>query len=184
MLRISDMKSFRWLVILISVWYMAGLLIYAIPDSAKDPPSVWLRDHVAPRYRPYFLLASQWQKWNLFSPDPLNRIMFYHLDQFTAAGWQEIPAFTLPKPGPFKHVDLFKILNQLDGDLTGERPVYEAFLQTYCQDYGVPPGTRLQLRRQYYDIPRRIYSWDEWQNMHLPLQDLDPIITLCPSVHP
>lgn len=43
--------------------------------------------------RPYVMLTSQWQQWNIFSPDPLRKVSMYRLDMLNANDHHETVLF-------------------------------------------------------------------------------------------
>jgi len=135
----------KWSIVVFCLFHMTAVALYTIPETTKDPLTLFVRTNITPVIRPYLFLTSQWQRWNLFSPDPLRRITTYTLEKETATGWESVPNFGYPRMSPFKHIDYFKILNALDNDREKLMPVRTAFLQSFCKEAGVMQGVHVRL---------------------------------------
>src|SRR5437764_493460 len=69
----------RNLIILFCLWHMTAVAVFLLPQRA------WNRA-IKQLTTPYVLLTSQWQQWDIFSPDPLRRVSFYSLTTDDNAG--------------------------------------------------------------------------------------------------
>lgn len=113
---------------------MSAIGLYVLPDNLAEPvPTL--------RYmtRPYVRLLSQWQQWNIFSPDPLRRISEYRVDRQEFTGWRTIERLdfaTLPWTVRAKEL---KVLERLEGDWNKLVPSY---LLSACAEY---PGSVVRL---------------------------------------
>ncbi|MDB4978774.1 MAG: hypothetical protein JWM56_960 [Candidatus Peribacteria bacterium] len=162
---------FRAFIVVFCLWHMGATALYAIPASVRDPLSVFVKQSILPVIRPYFLVTSQWQQWNLFSPDPLMRVTKYTFERQTATGWQHIAQLDIPPATRNKNIDIFKILNRLDGDGDKDQPVRAAFVRSYCTAAGVPPNGHLRLHTTYYDIPLTKLTYAQWQQWQPAIQE-------------
>src|SRR5687768_11713294 len=80
----------RSAIISFVLWHMFAVVVYALPHDADDRLNTWIRSELKPIVRPYILLTSQWQQWNLFSPDPLRRVTAYDIQRNDREGWTTI----------------------------------------------------------------------------------------------
>lgn len=167
---------------LFCVWHMAAVAAYSLPNYAPAP--VWkAREAIVYVTRPYILLTSQWQKWNLFSPDPLRRVIAFHIERKNKDDtWEEIDVIGPDTAWWHKATEL-KTIRRMEESEGGSNllALRERYLQSYCKDYS--PGTDLRLRIKYYVIPRHVApaTINEW-HAYTPQWNInyDALIT-CPS---
>ncbi|MBI3336239.1 hypothetical protein HYZ98_01585 [Candidatus Peregrinibacteria bacterium] len=160
------------LITLFFFWHAGAVAIYAIPSIVSDPVSVFLRSHASSIVRPYVLLTSQWQQWNLFAPDPLRRVTHYHFQRLDPVRdvWVDIAVF---RPGAFlwwKHATRFKILDRVfDLDERDRKtPLQKHFLEKMCREFNLPSSTSVRMLHRYYVIPHipeltSFSWWRTWQ---------------------
>lgn len=156
-------------IILFCLWHMTAVAVYAIPGESQSSIKKFLNEYVNPTVVPYLLITSQWQQWNLFSPDPLRRVMTYEIE----IGNGEPDGWILTdniEPGAFpwwRHAAQFKMLGTLlDGNTESDtqHSLAERYLQLRCQMYGLPDESPIRLTYRYYIIPVQedSMSVDEW----------------------
>jgi len=150
---------------------MAAVFLYVLPSASKNPSVKWLRKNYTKSVRPYMLVTSQWQQWNLFAPDPLRRVTHYIIDQedpTTFTGWSTLIRY---QPGSFpwyRHASNFKVLDRIFDYKDRKRPLQERYIQTSWEKFNLPPGTKLRMRYLYYVIPKKkeilkTSFWQEWE---------------------
>ncbi len=157
------------LIIVFCLWHLAAVAIYSLPDAANDGFSKGVRS-LQPVVRPYILLTSQWQQWNLFSPDPLRRTVTYVVEREEQSGWTQLESFDPTDASFFRHATEFKFLGRLlEG--SGQLPLVEHFLRQQCDTHLLPSGTHLRLvyLHSMLPIPRRSLTPGEWANLPLPV---------------
>lgn len=165
------MTKYMWLskalIITFSLWHMGAVGIYALPGDAKDGISTWIKQHLGGSVSPYILAMSQWQQWNLFSPDPLRRVTEYAIETSDrGAPWQEL---IILRPGSFpwwRHAAQFKMLGSLLEWDAKRDEIVERFLQLQCQEHQLHTGTSIRLVYRYYIVPQhtRTASVAWWWN--------------------
>lgn len=156
------------LIVLFCLWHMAAVGLYALPPDAHDRVTEWLRWNVVPLVRPYIFLTSQWQQWNLFSPDPLREVTVYSIAAEIDGAWRFRTALekgTLPW---WRDGDELKLLRNLQDGGDRLRAVSERYAQIACRPLGLAPGTPVRLQYDSYVIPfaRTGYArgfWRTWQ---------------------
>lgn len=112
------------LIVLFCVWHCSAVSLYLLTN--KDSAGFWSAREVV---SPYILLLSQWQMWNIFSPDPLRRVSSYRIDTRINGIWkplQNIDYDHLRWPERAKEL---KILERLEDSFSVLVPSY---LQSSC----------------------------------------------------
>lgn len=148
------------------LWHMAAIGIYALPTAANDPLSAWVREHGRDVVTPYVQLTSQWQQWNLFSPDPLRRITRYRvttddtdmlIDDATYNG--------------FRHAVRFKLYDQALRDAPALQPLHIAAARMLCTELKIAVGTPMAIWSETAVLPtaRDRSAWEQWQPTFDPL---------------
>ena len=142
-------------IALFCLWHMFAVAVYSLPLDAKDPLTTSARDHLRPVVMPYLFSLSQWQQWNLFSPDPLRRVTTYVLQTHTkdSSMWQDFAVIgrnTVPWSSLSREL---KLLGNVE-DKKDYEPVRKALLQTYCRTLNLPTGTPVRLVYERYVLPQ------------------------------
>ncbi len=167
---------------------MVAVAAYAIPDPAQDKVASWIRSTVAPTTRPYVLATSQWQQWNLFSPDPQRRVTEYRL----VADGQTRLRLTPSTYRWWRKTDEIAMFSKWeDEEAETVDPLLKRYVAAYCEPLGMPPGSRLSLqgRYTYLPIPTRAnlhyqppdLSWLPFTSVTV---DCDAHSALAPVFHP
>lgn len=163
------------------LWYVIAIGVYAIPGESRWPLAMWLRGHVYPVVAPSVLISSQWQQWNLFSPNPLRRVSEYKLEAFAGGNWQ--PLITL-QPGVFpwwRNANHFKLLINI---MEGSNPqIAERYVQSFCIPFHLPAGTEVKVTYlisviPYLETPETAAWWRSWNMEFAPEGGFS---TFCPE---
>ncbi len=178
------MQSWRpvaqWLLIAFCAWHMAAVGLYAIPTSVTDPGIKGMRDLALPLIRPYILLTSQWQQWNLFSPDPLRRVVNYHIEAQEHGTWKTVNIIA-PQTLPWwRNAYELKFTANLEDDTDSAKQLRGQYLLNQCALLGLAPGTPVQLTFLYYVMPQTGGTW--WRTFRPQWTRTVGATTSCPSV--
>lgn len=157
------------IVIFFLIWHMFAVFFYAIPRDANDMFSQWTRLDILPIISPYMLQTSQWQLWNIFSPDPLRQVTAYLIEIQEDNEWKDLLSMDadsysiLRKP---THTKL--MLNALDTSKDTQAPVAGRFLHLLCEEKGIASETPIRLSSIIYTIPyltkpQSSQWWRKWQ---------------------
>ncbi|MDA1292777.1 MAG: hypothetical protein O3A81_03295 [bacterium] len=181
----STMRIIRGIIktaiALFVVFHMSATFMYSLYHVDGVPVLEWLfekRTHI----RPYVLATSQWQRWNLFSPDPLRRVIEMEFDQKTEGEWVNI--FTLNEHNVtwFQRAPELKIMRRMEEE--NMRPLQERYVHDFCKINSVPEGTEIRLRKRWHVIPghdktqSRLW-WSEWQP---DWGEIELLQTTCPEL--
>lgn len=150
------------------VWHMTAVALYSIPGDAKDRISTWLRENATPRIANYMLITSQWQQWNLFSPNPLRRVIFYRIETLNAQNnWAYVASVNDHTYRPWRHSSRFKLLGQALEENTNRPELAERAAQVLCNDFRMEDGAKIRIWRDLTIVPYKYPSpskawWDSW----------------------
>lgn len=172
------------LIIGFVLWHAFAVAVYSTPREAQDPIGLWSRLDLIPIVTPYMLSTSQWQLWNLFSPDPLRRVTFYRVETQHEGVWKELVTY---KPGSFsiwRHATQFKLYSNMLNEFEQNRaPLAGRFMHLLCAEKGVAAGTPIRLQYIYYVIPfhtqRETYAW--WNAWQPQFANYTGFETICPT---
>ncbi len=145
---------------------MASVAVYALPWEAQGSLTSAVRAVLLPAMRPYILLTSQWQQWNLFSPNPLQRVVTYEVQMDDGDRWTTVRTIAPDFISTFRHATEFKFLGRILEGNDMMFPVVDRFLQAECSEADLPAGSRVRLVYHWYVLPQpsRALSVSEWSN--------------------
>lgn len=160
------------LLLLFCTLHVLAIGTDAIPQGSRDPVSSMVRRSLQPLTRPYTRITFQWQRWDLFAPDPSREVVTVHVDAKESSGlWEERLVIepgmsTWPAPlragrfagQPTRSVGWWRMsaLLKVARALAEEHPKYDRsrqeFLQRLCTRFGIPGGGTLRLRVREADL--------------------------------
>ncbi len=174
-------RLLHWGIIVFCVWHMFSVLIFIIPDEVRTKPIRWTIDASMPYVRPYMYVTSQWQKWNIFSPDPIRRVSAYELQIEQNGVWQRHALFRgQSMQWQFRTKEL-KILRQLEDS----KQIVPLYLADYCRTGKAPANARLKLKAISYVIPtkKELEEQGGWPSMKRNYWTTDLGEYTCPPAH-
>lgn len=140
-------------IIAFCLWHMFAVLVYSIPMDFNGNAAADIRNRLRPIAMPYLFATSQWQQWNLFSPDPLRRVTNYVLQVQQNGEWYDY-GFINRRTVPWSALSReMKLLINLEGGENFE-PARRELLQTYCRMMNLPIQTPLRLVYERYVLPQ------------------------------
>ncbi|OGJ70237.1 hypothetical protein A3G69_02140 [Candidatus Peribacteria bacterium RIFCSPLOWO2_12_FULL_53_10] len=139
-------------IILCCVFHMTAIAAYSVSTDWGIGPLTFVREKTVPWVRGYLLMTSQWQQWNLFSPDPLRRVSRYRVQSQVDGEWQE-SAWLDEGVSYHRKANLTKTLRRME-EHGHNAPMLLRFLALACMERGLPPGTMIRLERAYYVLPK------------------------------
>lgn len=119
-------------------------------------------------FRPYMLITSQWQQWNLFAPDPLRRVMRYVIQMRVDERWKTIALLDERTIPWWRDGDELKMLRRLEEGKDYWYPVRARYLEQFCKEAQLTPGTPLRMVYDSYVIPKEDFPmplswWRQWK---------------------
>lgn len=164
---------------LFCLWHMSAVALYLLPDRPQNPVLRYLAGSPKNFIRPYILFTSQWQKWDIFSPNPQRQVSIISIDRQQGGNWETIVQLDRDHLPTHIKVKELKILSRLTADWKGAAPDY---LRAWCRELNMPNAT-LRLAMRFYVIPlpadvHRMGGWSQWK----PQLSTNIISTIrCPS---
>ncbi len=141
--------------------------ICASEEGFIGDPYYWLHEELYPIVQPYVLYTSQWQMWNLFSPNPLRRVSTLSFEVQEGDTWKEFDRLGARHVKWWRRTYMLKILRR---SIVNDRyePLRKNFLQHHCKVNGVQDGSVIRMKWLYYVIPMdgNLTSpkwWHEWE---------------------
>ncbi len=160
------------------MWHMFAIAAYSPTETERGKINSWLEtkqwwqpidksyDHFY-RWgvRPYVLLTSQWQRWNLFSPDPLRRVTNIYIERMNSDSWVEAVVFRGDTVPWYKQAKELKLLGRIDSSYR-EDVFKKRYMQDVCNQNLWSQETTLRWRKEFYVIPRsdELSNPQFWQN--------------------
>lgn len=120
------------------------------------------------KVRPYLLITGQWQRWNLFSPDPLRRNSTYLMDvEVGEDEWRTFKIITPNKVQWWRRAFTLKTMRRLEQE-DKHGPIRDRFLQLHCMLEGIRPGRKVRMRKKYFVLEKTPALsdpeyWAEWE---------------------
>lgn len=150
-------------IVLFCVWHMFAVAIYIIPDEADGTIPAFLKTEILPYVRPYILMTSQWQQWNIFAPDPIRRVSFYEIDVLQNGRWEaglRIDRSTYSWRNRAKEFKIIRRTNE-NGDEAAKN-----YLTSLCRDGTFGEGTTVRMVEDFYVLPtgKELTSMDGWSH--------------------
>jgi len=130
---------------------MAAVGAYLMPNGMFT--SV---DFIKNSSRGYVLQLSQWQKWDIFSPNPLRRVSDYAIERDAGDRWETEKVLTFDSLPWWKRAKELKVLGRLEEDRW--LPLTEPFLRTYCKELPKASGKRIRLVAHSIVLPFRLHE--------------------------
>lgn len=144
------------------LWHMAAIFSYSIYHVEEVPALQWVSDQ-RQFFRPYILATSQWQRWNLFSPDPLRRVIEIDIEQFIQGQWVRIYTLNEHHVGWWQRAPELKTMRRMEDD--DKEPLRERYLLDFCRTHDIPTGTQMRMIKRWHVIPKHEKTHDaEWWN--------------------
>lgn len=167
-------------IALFVVWHVTAVGIYSLYHVDDQPVLHWL-DSKRTYFRPYILATSQWQRWNLFSPDPLRRVIEMTIKQWNGHDWETIGVLNQHTVSFWQRAPELKIMRRMEEE--NMQKLQERYVQDFCIRKGITPNTPLQLSKQWFVIPRHDVpeSKDWWNNWQPEWNDVVLLETTCPA---
>ena len=154
----------RALIIAFCLYHMTAVAAYSVSTNWRIALLTYMREKTLPYVRGYTLMTSQWQQWNLFSPDPIRRVSRYRI------GWEmngkQVEGHWIDEGLSYHHsANIMKTLRRLEEHPHND-PLLLRFLALTCRNMVLPAGTPIHLERHYYVLPQpeEPLSRAEWKS--------------------
>lgn len=160
-------------IALFCIWHMSAIFIYSLFNVDEVPVLAWAESK-RPYIRPYILITSQWQRWNLFSPDPLRRVIELDIEILYNNEWQRLMTIDEDAVSWWQRAPELKTIRRMEDD--NMQPLQERYLHDICKRKSLAEGTVIRMTKQWFIIPKHEKTlsaewwnaWEpEWHSAHL-----------------
>ena len=141
---------------------MTAIFSYSLYHVEDVPALQWVSDQ-RHHFRPYMLATSQWQRWNLFSPDPLRRVIEVDIEQKVSGKWVRVHTINEHHTGWWQRAPELKTMRRMEDD--NKLPLRKRYVQDFCRTHQIPDGTLMRMNKRWHVIPKheKMYDTDWWQ---------------------
>ncbi len=165
----------KTLVVLFCIFHCAAVAIYLTPRPASPLlSSIYTR--VWNLTGPYILSFSQWQAWNIFSPDPLRKSTVYRIDRNIDDDWKPPVLLDYDHLSWMERAKTFKVLERLE---SGSEILIEPYLLSFCP--ANPAGTILRLTAVSRVLPIELEKLSKFSTLRFPTDEWTMGEVTCPS---
>ena len=147
------------------LWHAVAIAVYTIPVDATGALVDAARTYVRPAVEPYLLLTSQWQMWELFSPNPIRRVTRYRIDIRMKDGeWRTLRTLE-PATAPVWRSDEYSYVQRLEDDGDAFAELWTRYARSTCAPLGLREGTPVRIVVEYLILPEKPTNgqWSFWQ---------------------
>ncbi len=170
------MSSLKQLpVIAFCLWHSAAIALYLLPTITIPLIGPVIGEAKAVT-KPYVLSLSQWQSWDIFSPDPLRRSSVYRIEQNNHGKWTPVKSISYDSIGPLQRAKEIKILERLEDNWQRLIPSY---LRQMCTEIRQSEGSALRLVARSQILPRTLNQVQKLSQTNLPKTEKVLGSTLC-----
>ncbi len=153
------------LIIGFCLWHMFAVAAYLLPAN-NDGFMKTLNKFSAP----YVLSLSQWQKWDIFSPNPLRRNSVYRIERNAGDRWETAMIMDFSHLGWRERAKELKVLGRLQEDWKALLPSY---LVSLCPEIPQASGRDVRLFVQTTVLPSELVALQRTsKNIHPPTEKL------------
>ncbi len=119
------------------LWHMFAIAAYLLPTNMEG-----MLGNMRQLSAPYVLNLSQWQKWDIFSPNPLRRNSVYRIERNAGDRWETAMTIDFDHVPWHERAKELKVLGRLQDSWKVLLPDYLASL---CPRIPGGPGTDVRL---------------------------------------
>lgn len=141
------------LTIAFCLWHMTAVAAYLLPPD-KDA----LYGNIQQLTVPYVRLLSQWQKWDIFSPNPLRRNSVYRIERDAGDRWETAMILDFEHLRWYERSKELKVLGRLQDSWSVLLPNY---LLSLCPRIPDVQGTEVRLVVDRTILPRELAALKE-----------------------
>ncbi len=138
------------LIVSFCLWHMFSVAAYLLPASGDNAFNAVRQLSV-----PYVLALSQWQKWDIFSPNPLRRNSVYYIERNAGDRYETAMVIDFSHLSWHERAKELKVLGRLQDSWKALLPNY---LLSLCPRIPSGPGTDVRLLVRNTVLPSDLAS--------------------------
>lgn len=139
------------LIILFCLFHMAAVGTYLMPSGMFR-----VVDVIHSSTRGYVLLTSQWQKWDIFSPNPIRRVSTYRVERDAGDRWETALTYSFDTLPWWHRAKELKVLGRMADKKSGWNRLVPSYLRSLCGDIEKSAGTELRLVADTVILPAEL----------------------------
>jgi len=124
---------------------------------------------------------SQWQQWNLFSPNPLRRVSAIMIDKEENGVWTPLTEVTWKELPSWRRSDELKTMRRLFEE-ERNAAIRVRYLSGLCHALSIPEGTFIRMREHFYVLPyiTENPSISFWESFVPAWENKEDVSVICP----
>ncbi len=146
----SPRPALSALIIGFCLWHMLAVTLYNVPLQYLGPLK-GLRNISDP----YILSLSQWQYWDIFSPDPMRRVPVFIVERNAGDRWETAMVMTYADLPWWLKVKEMKVLDRIAGAWSGLTLPY---LTSLCPEIPYSADKDIRLTIRWHILPSDLPS--------------------------
>lgn len=146
-------------IITFCLWHITAVTLYNIP--AKYWPVGTLRTVTDP----YIFTLSQWQYWDIFSPDPMRRVARFIVERNAGDRWETALVMQYETLPWWLKVKEMKVLDRIAGNWSG---LTNPYLTSLCPHIPLAGDKDIRLVMKYFILPSDLASLTTLSKKRLP----------------
>lgn len=154
----------RLLIVAFCVLHMAAIAAYLLPRNTPWRTFNLLAGDAFNLVRPYVLSVSQWQKWDIFSPEPLRRVSHFTVDAYSNDAWHTLRTMAFDTLPWHERAKELKILSRLEEDWGNMVPGY---LAQECMRFPQAAGLPIRLQSHSIVLPKDMPTLRQFSQLRL-----------------
>lgn len=157
----------RWkhrVIIAFCLWHMTAVTAFVlhVPQNPAFAPAIARAKAIT---EPYVYGLTQWQYWNIFAPDPLQRSSVYRIERMAEDGsWMTVRFIDYEHLAWYERAKELKILENLEDG-------WQVLVPSYLREYCATGGGTLRLVAEYFVLPTNLGMLIHSAAAELPLSE-------------
>lgn len=138
------------LIIAFCLWHMTAITLYNIPVKYLG-----IVGHVRTITDPYVFRFSQWQYWDIFSPEPMRRVPRFIVERNAGDRWETAMIISYADLPWWLRVKEMKVVDRLAGDW---KNLTIPYLLALCPELPYTSDREIRLTMRYFFLPSDLSS--------------------------
>jgi len=149
------------LTIMFCLWHMVAVAVYLLPSDKNRPWASLRRISV-----PYVLTLSQWQQWDIFSPNPIRSNSVYRIERNAGDRYETAMIMDFAHLAWYERAKELKVLGRVQDSWSELLPNY---LLSLCPRIPEAQGTDVRLIVETTMLPKNMVALRRMaRTMNLP----------------
>lgn len=157
---------------LFCAWHMLAVSLYLMPETDATRALKNLTS-------PYVLLLSQWQQWNIFSPDPLRTSTAYRIEIKKDGKWEAVQVIDYAHLHWYERAKELKVLERLETN--DWKMLMPSYLTSLCPSLPDAHGKMIRLIAASFELPAELQKLEHLSPRLMMTTERELGSVSCPS---